>query len=719
MNKENSGLCCLVTLLKLNNKMVDVTQLQHQWIAADGSITVTDMIRALTSFDLKAKKLSCDIHSLKNEVLPAIGITQEGTFFVLLRVPSLKNSDQCLIMMGTDKTPTSITLQALNKLWSGSIIVARENDRLKDKNTFSIRWFLPAIRKYRRLFIEVVVISFFLQLFSLATPFFFQIVMDKVLVHRGFTTLDILAIGFMGIALFDALMGTIRNYLFSHTTSRIDAELGSKLFAHVMRLPIAYFESRQVGHTVARVKELDTLREFITGSALTLLIDLSFLFVFIAILWLYSPTLTWVVIGAIPLYVLVSALITPSLRNRLNESFKRGAENQAFLVESISGVDTVKSLSLEPQMQRTWERLLANFISAGFKAKNLSNIASQIAQLISKTTTILIIWFGAHLVIAGTLSIGELIAFNMIASRVSAPILKLVQLWQDFQQAGISLKRLGEILNTPTEIAHSANKASLPTLNGEIDIKELNFRYSPNAPLILKDISIHIKAGESLGIVGGSGSGKSTLTRLIQRMYLPERGRITLDGLNLSQANTDWLRGHIGVVPQDSFLFQKSVRENIALGAPGASLEEVSDAAKLSGAHGFITELSEAYETNVGERGCHLSGGQRQRIAIARALITHPRILILDEATSALDYESESEIQRNMHRIKQGRTVITIAHRLSTVRHCDRIIVLHEGQVAEEGSHDELVQLNGIYSRMLSLQAGESSGLSTIEEYVA
>ena len=558
------------------------------------------------------------------------------------------------------------------------------------------------------MFIEVVVISLFIQLFSLATPFFFQIVMDKVLIHRGFTTLDILAVGFIGIALFDALMGAIRHYLFSHTTRRIDAELGSKLFEHVMRLPIAYFETRQVGHTVARVKELDTLREFITGSALTLLIDLSFLFVFIAILWLYSPTLTWIVLGAIPLYILVSALVTPALRQRLNESFKRGAENQAFLVESISGVDTVKSLSLEPQMQRRWERLLANCINAGFKAKNLSNIASQTAQLISKLTTIAIIWVGAHLVIAGTLSIGELIAFNMIASRVSAPILKLVQLWQDVQQAGISLKRLGDLLNTPTERANTSNQALLPTLKGEIDIKELSYRYSPNAPLALNDISLGIKAGESLGIVGGSGSGKSTLTKLIQQMYLPEKGRLTLDGLNVSHANTDWLRGHIGVVPQESFLFQKSVRENIAIGLPGASLEQVSHAAKLAGAHSFITQLSDAYETNVGERGCNVSGGQRQRIAIARALITDPRILILDEATSALDYESESEIQRNMHRIKQGRTVITIAHRLSTVRHCDRIVVMDKGQIIEQGSHDELVSLNGIYARMLSLQSGDT-----------
>ncbi len=510
-------------------------------------------------------------------------------------------------------------------------------------------------------------------------------------------------------------MGGLRNYVFSHTTNRVDVELGARLFNHLVSLPLSYFESRQVGQSVARVRELDTIRNFITGTALTLVIDLLFTVVFFAVMWFYSPTLTIIVLLTIPLYIMLSVFITPILRHRLDEKFKHGAENQAFLVEAVTGVETLKAMSVEPQMQRKWEDQLSKYVTASFRTQNLNNVANQIAGFISKITTVLIIWFGAHLVIDGTMTVGQLVAFNMIAGRVSGPILKLVQLWQDFQQAGISVKRLGDILNTPTEPGYNPNRSTLPELKGQVSFEHLNFRYRPDGPRILNDVSLQVRPGEVIGIVGRSGSGKSTLTKLVQRMYVPEAGRVLIDGVDLAMVDTAWLRRNIGVVLQENFLFNRSVRENIALANPGLPMEAVVQAAKLAGAHEFILELPEGYDNAVGEHGCNLSGGQRQRIAIARALITNPRILIFDEATSALDYESERIIQQNMASICHNRTVFIIAHRLSTVRQCDRIIVMDKGRTVETGAHDDLIQQQGYYHQLHSMQSGIGKPLRPVK----
>jgi subfamily B ATP-binding cassette protein HlyB/CyaB len=433
-------------------------------------------------------------------------------------------------------------------------------------------------------------------------------------------------------------------------------------------------------------------------------IDLFFTFVFFAVLYFYSPTLTWVVLGSIPFYIVLSVSITPVLRRRLDEQFKRGAENQAFLTESMYGIETVKAMAVEPQMQRRWEENLAAYVAASFKATNLGNIANQAAQFINKIVTVLILWIGASLVMANEMSIGQLIAFNMIAGRISGPILKLVQLWQDFQQAGISIKRLGDILNTPAEPGHNPNRTTLPRIEGNVRFDNISFRYNPSAPLVLQQLSLNVNAGEIVGIVGRSGSGKSTLTKLVQRLYLPESGRVLIDGIDLAQMEPAWLRRQVGVVLQENRLFNGSVKDNIAFVDPSLPVEEVVKAAKLSGAHDFIVELPEGYDTQVGEQGASLSGGQRQRIAIARALITNPRILIFDEATSALDYESERVIQENMRAMCEGRTVFIIAHRLTTVRHADRIVVVEGGNIVENGPHDELIACKGYYSRLFDYQ---------------
>ncbi len=458
--------------------------------------------------------------------------------------------------------------------------------------------------------------------------------------------------------------------------------------------------------SVARVRELENIRNFLTGSALTLVIDLFFTFVFLAVMFYYSPLLTWIVLASFPFYIALSAGVTPIFRRRIEEKFERGAENQAFLVESVNGIETLKAMAIEPQMQRRWEEQLSGYVSSSFRVLTLGNWTSQSVQFISKMVTGLTLYFGAHLVIGGNLTIGELIAFNMLAGRVAQPVLRLAQIWQDFHQARVSIARLGDILNTAPEPMFNPARAALPAIRGELVFEHIIFRYRLDGPEVLHDVSLQVPAGQVVGIVGASGSGKSTLTKLVQRLYVPETGRVLIDGVDLSMVDVAWLRRQVGVVLQENVLFNRSIRDNIALADPAIAMERVVNAAKLAGAHDFILELPEGYDTMVGERGASLSGGQRQRVAIARALVGNPRILIFDEATSALDYESERVIQESMRSIVRGRTVLIIAHRLSTVRNADRILTLERGRLIEDGSHEELIHKGGRYANLHRIQAG-------------
>jgi subfamily B ATP-binding cassette protein HlyB/CyaB len=496
----------------------------------------------------------------------------------------------------------------------------------------------------------------------------------------------------------------LRTYVFSHTTSRIDVELGARLFRHLVALPIGYFEARRTGDSVARVRELENIRNFLTSSALTLVIDLVFTVVFLAVMALYSLPLTGLVLASFPFYIGISALATPVFRHRLDERFNRGAENQSFLVESISGIETLKAMAVEPQMQRRWEEQLAGYVGASFRVLSLSNWSSQGVQLVNKLVTAAILFFGAKAVIDGSLTVGELVAFNMLAGRVSQPVLRLAQIWQDFHQTKISIERLGDILNTPAEPSFAAGRTAPASLQGSISFEHVSFRYRPEGQAALEDVSFSIPAGQVVGIVGPSGSGKSTLAKLVQRLYVPQTGKVTVDGMDLALIDPSWLRRQVGVVLQENVLFNRSVRENIALADPGMPMERVIQAAKLAGAHEFILEMPQGYDTPIGEKGTGLSGGQRQRIAIARALVTNPRLLIFDEATSALDYESERIIQNNMHLMARGRTVIIIAHRLSAVRYCHRILTLEKGRLVEDDTHDNLLKSDGRYASLWRMQ---------------
>ena len=701
----DSGLQCLALVAQFHRVAADAAGLQHRF--GRGACPADNVLRAARSLGLRSRRVQLEAAATAGRVLPAIGLDREGGSFVLAAVrDGGEDGLHYLVKRPGQGRPEQLDASEFAELWSGELILLapRGAPGFGAGQRFNLRWFIPSLIKYRRLFAQVIIASFFLQLFALVTPLFFQVVMDKVLVHQGFTTLDVLAFGFVVVVAFDAVVGGLRNYLFSHTGNRVDVELGARMFHHLAGLPLAYFEARQVGQTVARVRELETVRNFITGSALTLLIDLSFTFVFLAVLWYYSPTLTWIVLGSLPCYIALSVVVTPVLKQRLDDKFRHGAANQAFLTETVTGMETVKSQAVEPQIQSRWEEQLADYVTASFRAQNLNNIANQVAGFFSKITTLLIIWWGAHLVIAGALTVGQLVAFNMIAGRVTGPILKLVQLWQDFQQAGLSLRRLGDILNTPTENMAGAGGSNPRRLQGQVSFRQVRFRYAPDASPVLDGLDLEVRQGEVVGIVGRSGSGKSTVAKLLQRLYVPESGSLAVDGRDLATVDTAWLRRNIGVVQQESFLFNRSVRDNIALANPGLPLEPVMRCAQVAGAHEFILALPHGYDTVIGEQGSNLSGGQRQRIAIARALMGDPRILILDEATSALDYESERVVQQNMGAIARGRTVFIIAHRLSTVRHCNQIAVLDDGRIVESGDHQTLLAAGGYYARLYGYQ---------------
>ncbi len=713
----NDPLLALCFVARVHQVAADPATLRHALgLSPSEPLSIDLFVAAARHIGLKAKVVRTTLARLPHLSLPALVVLRGGqaaenaSVAVLARV----DGERVLLHDPAKGRPVIEPVDTFARQWTGEVILIASRATLAaELSQFDFSWFIPSLVKHRRLLGEVLLISFMLQLFALVSPLFFQVVMDKVLVHRGLTTLDVLIIGLLVVVIFESVLSYLRTYVFSHTTSRIDVELGSRLFRHLLQLPLSYFQARRAGDSVARVRELENIRSFLTGNALTVVLDVFFCGVFIAVMFFYSATLTLIVLASIPLYLMVSLFIVPVLRRRLDEKFARGAENQAMLVETVTGIQTVKASALEPKFGRRWDNQLAAYVSASFKTQNVAALGHESISLIGKLVNAATLWWGAHLVMDSQLTVGQFVAFSMFAQRVAQPIMRMAQLWTDFQQTGISMARLGDILNTRTEVP-PAQSAQLPPLKGHIVFDQVTHRYRPEAAPVLHALSLDIAAGEVLGIVGRSGSGKSTLTKLVQRLYWPEQGRLLVDGIDTSLVDAAQLRRQIGVVLQENLLFNRSVRENIAISDPAAPIEAVIEVAKLAGAHDFISELPEGYDTLVGEQGGSLSGGQRQRIAIARALYGNPRILIFDEATSALDYESEAAIQRKMARICQGRTVIIIAHRLSTVRQADRIVVMERGRLVEEGSHDMLLQREGgIYAHLWKLQASPGGSANT------
>ena len=563
---------------------------------------------------------------------------------------------------------------------------------------FGPAWFWPALKRYRGVLIQVLLASFVVQLFTLANPLLIQVIIDKVINQRSLDTLQVLGIALVAVTLLEGVLGSLKTYLFSETTNRIDQRLGAEVIDHLLRLPLGYFDRRPVGELGSRISELEKIRNFLTGQALTTVLDAAFSVIYIVVMLFYSWVLTLIALAVLPIQVGLTLLGAPLFRRQYRKSAEANASTQSHLVEVLTGIQTVKSQNVEMISRWTWQERYGKYINRSFEKTITGTALSQTSQVLQKISQLLVLWVGASLVLSGDLTLGQLIAFRIISGYVTQPLLRLSSIWQTIQELRVSFERLADVIDTPQESDDQDKaKVPLPPIDGAVSFDNLSFAFSTGTAPVLNDVSLEVKSGTFVGIVGQSGSGKSTLMKLLPRLYSPNQGRILIDNYDIDKVELYSLRRQIGIVPQDPLLFSGSVNENIALTQPDASSEEIVMAAKVACAHDFIMELPAGYSTPVGERGASLSGGERQRIAIARTLLANPKLLVMDEATSALDYETERKVCDNLIQALHDCTVFFITHRLSTVRRADLIVVMHQGAVVEKGTHEELMDRRGRY----------------------
>jgi len=576
------------------------------------------------------------------------------------------------------------------------LLLERRNSSPEERFGFS--WFWPALKRYRGILSQVLLASFVVQLFSLANPLLIQVIIDKVITQRSLDTLQVLGIALVVVTILEGVIGSLRTFLFTETTNRIDMRLGAEVIDHLLRLPLNYFDRRPVGELGTRIAELEKIRNFLTGQALTTLLDTAFSVIYIVVMVFYSWLLTIIALCVLPIQIGLTVVGAPLFRRQYRDTAHENARTQSHLVEVLTGIQTVKAQNVEMISRWKWQGLYSKYIGRAFEKTVTGTALSETSQVLQKLSQLLVLWVGATLVLKGEMSLGQLIAFRIIAGYVTQPLLRLSSIWQNIQELKVSFERLADVVDTPEE-SDEADKAKipLPPIAGEVRFDEVCFAFQPDAPLALNHISLTIPAGTFVGVVGQSGSGKSTLTKMLTRLYAPKSGRVLIDGYDIDKVELYSLRRQIGIVPQEPLLFTGSVAENIALTDPDASSEAIVQAARLACAHDFIMELPGGYSANVGERGANLSGGQRQRLALARTLLSQPRLLVLDEATSALDYDTERRVCDNLLDNLKHCTVFFITHRLSTIRRADRIVMLHDGAIAEVGTHDELIHQRGRY----------------------
>ncbi|WP_413683486.1 peptidase domain-containing ABC transporter [Prochlorococcus sp. MIT 1011] len=563
---------------------------------------------------------------------------------------------------------------------------------------FGLQWLLPAINRYRNVLLQVFLASFVVQLFGLANPLMIQVIIDKVISQRSLDTLQILGLALVVVTILGGILSSLRTFLFNETTNRIDTRLGAEVIDHLLRLPLGYFDRRPVGELGSRIAELEKIRNFLTGQALSTILDAIFSLIYIVVMVIYSWLLTLIALGVVPIQIMITIIGTPLIRRQIRDVAQENAVTQSHLVEVLTGIQTVKAQNIERVSRWKWQELYSTYVAKSFQKTITGTALGETSQVLQQLSQLLVLWVGATLVLNGQLSLGQLIAFRIISGYVTQPLLRLSTIWQNVQELRVSFERLSDIVDTPeeTSLADQA-KIPLPSIDGSVEFEDVCFKFSPGQPDILKKVSLSIKQGQFVGIVGQSGSGKSTLMKLLPRLYKPNSGRIKIDEYDIDKVELYSLRRQIGIVPQEPLLFAGTINENIALTDPEAASDDIVKVSKIASAHDFIMELEDGYSTNVGERGAGLSGGQKQRIAIARTLLSNPKLLIMDEATSALDYETERKVCEGLKDSCKNSTVFFITHRLSTVRKADLIVMLHQGSIVETGTHDELMNLKGRY----------------------
>ena len=580
----------------------------------------------------------------------------------------------------------------------GIELLLMERSNATPDQKFGPGWFWPALKRYRSVLIQVLAASFVVQLFTLANPLLIQVIIDKVISQRSLDTLQVLGFALVVVTILEGILNSLKTFLFAETTNRIDQRLGSEVIDHLLRLPLGYFDRRPVGELGTRVAELEKIRNFLTGQALTTILDAAFSVIYILVMIVYSWLLTLIALSVLPIQIGLTLLGAPLFRRQYRAAAEDNAKTQSHLVEVLTGIQTVKAQNVEMVSRWRWQEFYSNYIARTFEKTITGTALNQTSQVLQKISQLMVLWIGASLVLSGELTLGQLIAFRIISGYVTQPLLRLSTIWQSIQELKVSFERLADVIDTPQESNEvDKSKVMLPPIQGQVRFENLTFAFGPGKPDVLKDVNLEIKPGTFVGIVGQSGSGKSTLMKLLPRLYAPDKGRILIDDYDIDKVELYSLRRQIGIVPQDPLLFSGTVSENIALTNPDASSEEIVSAARLANAHDFIMELPSGYSTPVGERGANLSGGQRQRVAIARTLLSNPKLLVMDEATSALDYETERKVCDNLHGKLVDQTVFFITHRLSTIRQADVIVMMHQGAIVEIGNHDELMKHRGRY----------------------
>ena len=702
-------LACLQMLskhLKMPFRREVLRRILNEQIKRQGSISFPACAYVGELVGLKSQLVDLPVAAIERIPTPAI-IQYDGSYAVLYET----GPNSIVVGVPSQGIVRSKTAEFVAKLSVDEnnlppqvrvLLVATTKETPQER--FGIQWFIPYLSKHRRVLIEVFIASFFVQLAQLANPLVIQLIIDKVIVQNSISTLNVLGILLLVVGVFEALLTTLRTYLFVDTTNRIDMSLGSQIIDHLLRLPLRYFERRPVGELATRINELENIRQFLTGTALTVVLDAVFSIIYIIVMVFYSWQLTLVGLGTVPIFVILTLIASPTISKQLRTKAERNAHTQSYLVEVMSGIQTVKAQNIELQSRFSWQERYARYVAAGFKTVITSTLANSTSSFLNKLSSLLVLWMGSYLVLQGQLTLGELIAFRIISGYVTSPILRLAQLWQSFQETALSLERLSDIVDTPEEAEADRQNIPLPEISGNVTFDNVSFRFQTSGPLQLSNVSLDIPSGKFIGIVGQSGSGKSTMMKLLLRLYEVESGRILVDGYDISKVELYSLRRQVGVVPQETLLFDGTVLENISLTNPDSTTDEIIEAARIAAAHDFIMSLPNGYNTRVGERGAGLSGGQRQRIAIARSILQRPKLLVLDEATSALDYPTERQVCLNLARAYKDNTVFFITHRLNTVSHADVIIVMDNGRVIEQGNHQELMAAKGNYFHLYQQQ---------------
>ena len=710
---KHTSLQCLALLARHHGIDVSADRLIHDYSLEFDEPTLKRVLRIGKDTGLKIRHARLTWKQLANlnEAYPAIARLKNGNYVIVV---GMRDNDEegstvqqiaVFDPLGSEEGFIFLSQEQFERSWKGEVILAKKKTSLlQKKQKFSLRWFIPEVLREWRSFRDVGLAALFIHLIALVVPLYFQIVIDKVLTNYAQATLQVLTIGICIALIFDAILGYLRSYLLLYATSKIDVRVATRTFGHLMRLPLNFFDQITAGVLTKHMQQTSQIREFLTGSLFLTLLDSTALFIFIPILLYYSVPLTIVVLlFAAMLGINIGVLLIP-YRTRLEALYHAEGERQAMLVETIHGIQTVKALSMEPVQRKHWDNSSAQAVAMHFRVGKISIAATTISKLLEKLLTVTVVWYGASLVLGKSLSVGELVAFQMISGRVTGPLVQLVSLVHSYQQCALSVRMLGTVMNRDEE--PGIGRGLRPIIDGEMQFEGINFRYTPTSAPALDDVTFTIPKGKITGLVGRSGSGKTTLTRMIQGMHQPQSGIIRIDKLDMRELDISHVRQNIGVVLQDNFLFRGSIRDNIAMAKTNASFQEVVYVARLAGAAEFIERMPQSYDTMLEENGSNLSGGQKQRLAIARALLKDPRILIFDEATSALDPESEGIIQRNLKRIAQGRTVIIVSHRLTTLTECDQIIVMERGQIEMIGTHQQLLKSCKVYSDLWHQQTG-------------